>query len=120
MAKSAFRLALEEAIEQRHSAVHPWSEAWTSGKLDRRLLGERRGQLAVGLGERRRPVGDQLADLAPPPPERLPDRVLVYSDDGEAAAVAAHERGLRPETVLVRRSSLEDVFLRLTGRSLIE
>ena len=50
--------------------------------------------------------------------ERLPDRVLIYSDDGEAAAVAAHERGLRPETVLVRRSSLEDVFLRLTGRSL--
>jgi len=40
MAKSAFRLALEEAIEQRHSAVHPWSDAWTSGKLDRRLLGE--------------------------------------------------------------------------------
>ena len=40
MAKSAFRLALEEAIEQRHSAVHPWSEAWTWGKLDRRLLGE--------------------------------------------------------------------------------
>ena len=39
MAKSAFRQALEEAIEQRHSAVHPWSEAWTSGKLDRRLLG---------------------------------------------------------------------------------
>ena len=52
--------------------------------------------------------------------EHLPDRVLVYSDDGEAAAVAAHERGLRPETVLVRRSTLEDVFLRLTGRSLIE
>ena len=40
MAKSAFRLALEEAIEQRHSAVHPWSEAWTSGRLDRGLLGE--------------------------------------------------------------------------------
>ena len=40
MAKSAFRQALEEAIDQRHSAVHPWSEAWTSGKLDRRLLGE--------------------------------------------------------------------------------
>jgi lipooligosaccharide transport system ATP-binding protein len=52
--------------------------------------------------------------------ERLPDRVLVYSDDGEAAAVAAHDRGLRPETVLVRRSSLEDVFLRLTGRSLVD
>ena len=52
--------------------------------------------------------------------ERLPDRVLIYSDDGEATAVAVHDRGLRPETVLVRRSSLEDVFLRLTGRSLVE
>jgi lipooligosaccharide transport system ATP-binding protein len=52
--------------------------------------------------------------------ELLPDRVLVYAADGEEAAAAAHERGLRPETSLVRRSSLEDVFLRLTGRSLIE
>ncbi len=52
--------------------------------------------------------------------ERLPDRVLLYAEDGEAAAVAVHDRGLRPETVLVRRSTLEDVFLRLTGRSLIE
>jgi lipooligosaccharide transport system ATP-binding protein len=52
--------------------------------------------------------------------EQLPDRVLVYTPDGEAATTAAHERGLRPESVLVRRSSLEDVFLRLTGRSLIE
>ena len=52
--------------------------------------------------------------------EHLPDRVLLYSDDGEATAVAVHDRGLRPETVLVRRSTLEDVFLRLTGRSLVE
>jgi lipooligosaccharide transport system ATP-binding protein len=52
--------------------------------------------------------------------ELLPDRILVYSDDGEAAAVAVTQRGLRPETVLVRRSSLEDVFLRLTGRSLVD
>jgi len=52
--------------------------------------------------------------------EHLPDRVLVYASNGEAAANEAHERGLRPESVLVRRSSLEDVFLRLTGRSLIE
>jgi lipooligosaccharide transport system ATP-binding protein len=52
--------------------------------------------------------------------ERLPDRVLLYADDGEAAVAAAHARGLEPETVLVRRSSLEDVFLRLTGRSLID
>jgi lipooligosaccharide transport system ATP-binding protein len=52
--------------------------------------------------------------------EHLPDRVLVYAADGEAAAEAVHSRGLRPETSLVRRGSLEDVFLRLTGRSLIE
>jgi lipooligosaccharide transport system ATP-binding protein len=52
--------------------------------------------------------------------EKLPDRVLLYADDGEAAVAAAHARGLRPDTVLVRRSTLEDVFLRLTGRSLIE
>ncbi len=50
----------------------------------------------------------------------LPDRVLLYTSDGEAAAVAVHSRGLRPESSLVRRSTLEDVFLRLTGRSLIE
>jgi lipooligosaccharide transport system ATP-binding protein len=64
-------------------------------------------------------LNGQLDGLAPRI-ERLADRVLLYADDGEAVAVAAHERGLRPETVLVRRSTLEDVFLRLTGRSLIE
>jgi len=52
--------------------------------------------------------------------EVLPDRVLVYADDGEAALAQVHARGSRPESALVRRSSLEDVFLRLTGRSLIE
>lgn len=52
--------------------------------------------------------------------EVLPDRILIYSDNGEAALVRITELGLRPITSLVRRSSLEDVFLRLTGRSLIE
>ena len=52
--------------------------------------------------------------------EHLPDRVLVYASNGDAAAAAVHDRGLQPETMLVRRSSLEDVFLRLTGRTLIE
>jgi lipooligosaccharide transport system ATP-binding protein len=52
--------------------------------------------------------------------EHLPDRLLLYTDDGEAVAVAVHDRGLQPETVLVRRSTLEDVFLRLTGRSLVD
>jgi lipooligosaccharide transport system ATP-binding protein len=52
--------------------------------------------------------------------EQLPDRLLVYTSDGEATAAAAYERGLRPSSVLVRRGTLEDVFLRLTGRSLVE
>jgi len=52
--------------------------------------------------------------------EVLADRVLVYADDGEAALHEVHGRGLAPESSLVRRSSLEDVFLRLTGRSLEE
>jgi len=52
--------------------------------------------------------------------EVLPDRVLVYADDGEAALAEAHRRGLAPESALVRRSSLEDVFLLLTGRSLAD
>jgi lipooligosaccharide transport system ATP-binding protein len=52
--------------------------------------------------------------------EHLPDRLLVYTSDGEAVAEAVHARGLRPESVLVRRSTLEDVFLRLTGRSLVD
>ncbi len=52
--------------------------------------------------------------------EELPDRLLLYSHDGEAAAEALHADGIRPLSQLVRRSSLEDVFLRLTGRRLIE
>jgi lipooligosaccharide transport system ATP-binding protein len=52
--------------------------------------------------------------------EVLPDRVLLYTADGEAAAEAVHRRGLRPVATLVRRSTLEDVFLRLTGRTLVE
>jgi lipooligosaccharide transport system ATP-binding protein len=52
--------------------------------------------------------------------EVLPDRVLLYADDGEAAANAVHDRGLRPLSTLVRRSTLEDVFLRLTGRTLVD
>ena len=52
--------------------------------------------------------------------EVLPDRVLLYVADGDAALRRVHELGLQPLSTLVRRSTLEDVFLRLTGRSLIE
>jgi lipooligosaccharide transport system ATP-binding protein len=51
--------------------------------------------------------------------EALPDRVLLYTDDGDALVPVAHER-LHPQSVLVRRSTLEDVFLRLTGRMLVD
>ena len=52
--------------------------------------------------------------------EVLPDRILIYSTNGEAELVALTQAGFEPVTSLVRRSSLEDVFLRLTGRTLIE
>ena len=52
--------------------------------------------------------------------EVLPDRILVYSEDGEEVIAKTHERGLEPAAVLVRRSTLEDVFLRLTGRTLVD
>ena len=66
----------------------------------------------VEVAERLEGIGERI--------EVLPDRILVYSDDGEAELARITERGLHPLTSLVRRSSLEDVFLRLTGRSLIE
>jgi lipooligosaccharide transport system ATP-binding protein len=52
--------------------------------------------------------------------EHLPDRILLYAANGDAAAHGLHERGLAPESVLVRRSTLEDVFLHLTGRRLVD
>ena len=52
--------------------------------------------------------------------EVLADRVLVATDDGDATVDAIHRRGVRPDSVLVRRSTLEDVFLSLTGRTLVD
>ncbi len=52
--------------------------------------------------------------------EILPDRVLIYADDADETLNEVHRRGLETETTLVRRSTLEDVFLHLTGRSLVE
>jgi len=69
------------------------------------------------LGDRNGgPSLDGLADHV----EVLQDRVVIGTDDGDAVVDEVHARGLEPETVLVRRSTLEDVFLRLTGRSLID
>ncbi len=52
--------------------------------------------------------------------EVLADRVLLYTDDADSTQDGLHARGIEPEQVLVRRSTLEDVFLRLTGRGLID
>jgi lipooligosaccharide transport system ATP-binding protein len=52
--------------------------------------------------------------------EELPDRYLLYADDGEHALEGVHSREIPIESALVRRATLEDVFLRLTGRSLVE
>src|SRR3954468_3898418 len=77
------------------------------------------------VAELRFPVGDheataeKIADLGERV-EVLPDRVLVYSDDGEHVLEEVHDRGLPPVATLVRRSTLEDVFLRLTGRTLVD
>ncbi len=60
---------------------------------------------AIGLGDRH---------------EVLPDRILVYVHDGDQALARVHTAGAQPESALVRRSTLEDVFLHLTGRTLVE
>jgi len=76
--------------------------------------------LEVRFGsERNAEVAAELDDLGERV-EALPDRVLVYAEDGEHVLAEVVRRGHRPITSLVRRSSLEDVFLRLTGRSLVE
>jgi lipooligosaccharide transport system ATP-binding protein len=75
-------------------------------------------ELRFGIGEHEG-VAPKIEDLA----ERLevlPDRILLYTQDGEEAIAKVHERGLDPVMSLVRRSSLEDVFLRLTGRTLVD
>ena len=76
--------------------------------------------LEVRFGsERNQGLADQLTALC----ERievLPDRILLYADDGESVLEKVYSAGLHPLTSLVRRSSLEDVFLRLTGRSLVD
>lgn len=76
--------------------------------VELRFGSDRNAEVAAQLAG----VGDRI--------EVLPDRILIYSDNGEAELAAIIARGLTPITTLVRRSSLEDVFLRLTGRSLIE
>lgn len=65
----------------------------------------------------------EMVEVLQPLAERievLPDRILLYAEDGESLLEQIAAKGIHPNTSLVRRSSLEDVFLRLTGRSLVE
>ncbi len=76
--------------------------------------------LEVRFGsERNKEVAPALRDMCSRI-EELPDRILMYVEDGEALLEEITAKKLHPTTSLVRRSSLEDVFLRLTGRTLIE
>jgi lipooligosaccharide transport system ATP-binding protein len=67
---------------------------------------------ADGAQGRLEGVGDRL--------EALQDRILIGTNDGDAAVLQVHERGVSPESILVRRSTLEDVFLTLTGHTLVD
>ena len=73
-------------------------------------------RFAVGTQEE---YAGRLEGLAPRV-EILPDRVLLYTDDADATADAVAAQGIVPESTVSRRSTLEDVFLRLTGRTLVE
>jgi lipooligosaccharide transport system ATP-binding protein len=75
-------------------------------------------ELRFGVGEHEA-LAARVADLAQRV-EVLPDRLLLYTEDGEETLAKVHERGLDPAAVLVRRSTLEDVFLHLTGRTLVD
>ncbi len=69
--------------------------------------------------ERNSEMANQLRDMCERI-EELPDRILLYHEDGEVLLEQIYSAGLHPKTSLVRRSSLEDVFLRLTGRTLVD
>jgi lipooligosaccharide transport system ATP-binding protein len=88
----------------------------------RQLIGQHSSREVVEL---RFPVGVQETllgrfDGIATRVEILPDRVLLYTDDADATVADVHRLGLTPENVVERRSTLEDVFLRLTGRTLVD
>jgi len=76
--------------------------------------------LELRLGEADETRGAQLLDGLAERMEVLPDRLLLYTDGGDETLEEVRSRGVSPISALVRRSSLEDVFLHLTGRSLVD
>jgi lipooligosaccharide transport system ATP-binding protein len=75
-------------------------------------------ELRFAPGESER-MADKVSDLGERM-EVLPDRILLYSNEGDDTALAVESRGLEPLSMLLRRSTLEDVFLQLTGRHLVD
>jgi lipooligosaccharide transport system ATP-binding protein len=63
---------------------------------------------------------EKIKDLSPERLEVTADRLLIYASDGDEFLARVHEAGIEPLTELVRRSTLEDVFLHLTGRTLVD
>ncbi len=76
-------------------------------------------ELRFGLDAPLAELADKVTDLAERV-EVLPDRLLLYVPDGDTTLPALHDRNLTPTSVLVRRGTLEDVFLHLTGRTLVD
>ncbi|MBE1491896.1 lipooligosaccharide transport system ATP-binding protein [Plantactinospora soyae] len=77
-------------------------------------------ELRFGVGEQGTAL-EKLRDAGVPDRlEELPDRLLWYTAEGETALAFVHRLGLSPITAMVRRASLEDVFLALTGRTLVD
>jgi lipooligosaccharide transport system ATP-binding protein len=76
--------------------------------------------LELRLGEGRHEATARVVEDLAQRVEVLTDRLLLYVDDGDRALIAVHDRGVEPVSCLVRRSTLEDVFLRLTGRTLVD
>ena len=65
-------------------------------------------------------VGEEMLGGLAKRVEMLPDRTLLYTDNAEQTLAEVSDRQLDVESTIVRRSTLEDVFLRLTGRSLVD
>ena len=125
-AEATTQEAMREAAAIRGAVATEVAETRAAGRREvasLRAEAEREvAELRFGVAEEgagHDALADKVADLGERV-EVLPDRLLVYSDDGEEVVAKVHERGLRPVATLVRRSSLEDVFLRLTGRTLVD
>ena len=96
----------------------PWARKVRKAQMARRV---RLVRLAPRVREQATAVQDAVAALSQHAGEAFAGvRVLLYTDDADAVADKVAAAGIEPESVVSRRSTLEDVFLRLTGRTLVD